>query len=149
DVSNMASEMFYGVKKMIPGGKDGRKVCEVIGKFLGFVALCHPFDPKQNDSEFDKMSISDDPLIQFKTSEVRDDKIGKKTYNIELNLMTKMGMCTGQSLSQKTFLINNPIVIKACKKLEKSFSLGHKKKDAKKDKKNGYHRSDININVLF
>ncbi|CAG8751158.1 11188_t:CDS:1, partial [Racocetra fulgida] len=78
DVSNMASEMFYGVKKMIPGGKDGRKVCEVIGKFLGFVALCHPFDAKQNeDSElvgFDKMSINDESLIQFKTSEDRDAK---------------------------------------------------------------------------
>ncbi|CAG8719661.1 15266_t:CDS:1, partial [Cetraspora pellucida] len=153
EVCNMVPEMFYGVKKIIPDGKDGRKVCEIIGKFLGFVALCHPFDAEQNEDsklvEIEKMSVSDEPLIQFKISEDRDAKIGKKTYNIELKLTTKMGMYTGRSSSQRISLINNPIVLKSCKKLEKSFSLGHKiKKGVKKDK-NGYHKSDINISVLF
>ncbi|CAG8697492.1 3101_t:CDS:1, partial [Dentiscutata erythropus] len=146
DVSAIASAMFYSVKKMIPGGKDGRKVCEVIGKFLGFVTLCHPFNYEQND----EVSISNEPLIQFKVSEDdRDAKSEKKTYNIELNLMTKMEITENSSL-QKSSLVNNPIVKKAYKKLEKSFSLGQKiKKDDKKNKKNGYHKSDINISVLI
>ncbi|CAG8497546.1 1889_t:CDS:1, partial [Scutellospora calospora] len=135
NVSEMSPTVFYGVKKMIPGGKDGRKVCEIIGKFLGFITLCHLFEED-----------SDIPLIHFKVSEEdQHDKIGKKVYNIELNLISKTGIHTEQLSS----LIDNPIVRSACKKLEKNITLGHKdkKKEAKKDKKNGYHKSDINISV--
>ncbi|RIB03448.1 Ppx/GppA phosphatase family-domain-containing protein [Gigaspora rosea] len=147
DVSDIASTMFYSIKKMIPGGKDGRKVCEIIGKFLGFLILCRPINFEQNEGI--GISGCDEPSIEFNVHE--DDQDNKKTYNIGLSLTTKMGVQTEHSSSQKTPLIKNPIVNKSRKKLEKSFSLGHKikKGDKKDDKKNGYPRSDINIKILF
>ncbi|CAG8691897.1 32793_t:CDS:1, partial [Gigaspora margarita] len=142
DVSDIVSTMFYSVKKMIPGGKDGRKVCEMIGKFLGFLILCRPINYEQEGVGI----YCDEPSVQGNVHE-EDDRDAKKTYNIELILKTKVETQNKELSPHKAPLIDNPIVKKSRKKLEKSFSLGHKiKKNDKKDK-NGYHKSDINIKV--
>ena len=44
DISMMAPVIFDSVKKLIPGGKDGRIICEIVGKLIGFAILCYPVD---------------------------------------------------------------------------------------------------------
>ncbi|CAG8446382.1 7258_t:CDS:2 [Acaulospora morrowiae] len=145
DISRMDPILFYDVKKMIPAGKDGRKVCEIIGKLIGFVILCQPGDPMplaNRDENLSGKAANEYPYV-YKLA-VKDDggvttMTKRKTWNIGLTVLTKSGGEMGNGFS---FLTNNSIVRDAGKKLVKSYEL-------KKEKHDEYHLGEINVRVNF
>ncbi|CAJ0871995.1 8317_t:CDS:2 [Entrophospora sp. SA101] len=80
DISVMEPGLFIGIKNMIPGGESGRKVCEFIGKLVGFIILCTPVGSSVTNST--------------RTSE---------------NLMTETINITFLD-SDKLFIVKNPLV---------------------------------------
>ncbi|CAG8448450.1 10689_t:CDS:2 [Acaulospora colombiana] len=140
DVSAIDPVLFHNVKKMIPAGKDGRKVCEIIGKLIGFVILCHPGNSLP-DTNLSGKAINEYPRV-CKLA-VKDDggittTAKKKRWDIELTVLTKSGEVTDGSL---VHLTDNSIVKNACKKLEKTYEL------TKDNHENGYHLGEINIRL--
>ncbi|CAG8667242.1 3628_t:CDS:2 [Funneliformis caledonium] len=122
DISTMAPGIFDGVKKLIPGGKDGRKICEIVGTLIGFTILCYPVE--------DDKSSMDDNLVIFESSE----NITQQDYNIEDKKPKKyeIKLTLAESLScnkSDVYLVNNPIVKGASEKLDKNYKLGKHEKD--------------------
>ncbi|RIA91970.1 Ppx/GppA phosphatase family-domain-containing protein [Glomus cerebriforme] len=142
DISIMAPGIFDSVKKLIPGGKDGRTICEIVGKLIGFAILCYPVDvsDKLGISNISSIFKSGSKTIEkqstiFELSEegheinINDTEItkkSKKNYKIFLNLMDESVYDQA-----KVSLINNSLVKKSSEKLEKKYTLRGKRKKEK------------------
>ncbi|CAI2162002.1 5066_t:CDS:2 [Funneliformis geosporum] len=113
DISIMCPGIFGGVKKLIPGGKDGRKICEIVGILIGFVILCYPVG--------DERILKDEKLMIFEAPKIDEDK----KYEIKLILTGKLS----SSSKSNVYLINNPIVKQASEKLDKKYKLGKNEKN--------------------
>jgi len=108
DMSIMAPGTFNCVKELIPGGEDGREICELVGKLIGFAILCHPADDLKKSEE--KLTKFD---LQFSTLDTTKKQIISLTLTDELN-------------KSEVYLIKNSLVKEASKKLEKAYSLSGK-----------------------
>ncbi|CAB4409604.1 unnamed protein product [Rhizophagus irregularis] len=152
DVSMMAPIIFDSVKKLIPGGKDGRKICEIVGKLIGFAILCYPVnvidksgilnifksDPKNTEEQLNIFE-SNEEEDDFVEECVIDDKVTpiKKTKKKHTILLTL-------SDQPKSSFVNNSIIKGASEKLEKKYTLGGKEKEGKKHAAN---TTEIHIQI--
>jgi retrograde regulation protein 2 len=142
DVSMMAPIIFDSVKKLIPGGKDGRIVCEIVGKLIGFAILCYPVSVLDKSSKSlnifksDSKSVDlnifesfeEDNEINTEGIEENDKDIKKsKKHNVLLILSDE-----SDSNQSKVSLAKNPLVKDASEKLEKIYTLGGKGKKEKR-----------------
>ncbi|RHZ80292.1 hypothetical protein Glove_137g50 [Diversispora epigaea] len=147
DISIMNPSLFENVKKSIPAGRDGRMACEIIGKFIGFVILTHPGFPKIENIK---------SLCKFKTTEEMIEDSKRKRYNVQLNIFCEDEF---RQLKEFKYLVNNSIVKKISKKLEKSYKLIEEKNQIitdeimvnrkKANRGRGYHLGEIHIRVNF
>jgi retrograde regulation protein 2 len=113
DISTMAPGVYDSVKELVPGGEDGRKICEIVGKLIGFAILCHPADDLNKPEE---------KLTEFTLSEqlnTMDTTKPKKKHVISLTLTDKLN-------KSDVYLIKNKLVKKAAKHLEKKYTFGGK-----------------------
>lgn len=129
DVSMMAPIIFDSVKKLIPGGKDGRKICEIVGKLIGFAILCYPVDVICTNALLGLNIFESYEEEEDDYAEVTQIKKTKKKHTILLILSE------GSDSSQSSF-VNNSIVKGASEKLEKKYTLGGNEKEGKKHEAN-------------
>ncbi|CAG8521456.1 7428_t:CDS:2 [Diversispora eburnea] len=147
DISNMNPSLFDNVKELIPAGRDGRMACEIIGKFIGFVILTHPGFPKIENIK---------SLCKFKVTEKIIENSKRRRYNVQLTIF---GTEEFRERTEHKYLVNNSIVKKISKKLEKSYELIEEKNQVitdevmsiqnRKRRKRGYHLGEIHIRVNF
>ncbi|CAJ0839646.1 15227_t:CDS:2 [Entrophospora sp. SA101] len=96
NISVMEPSLYMGIKNMIPGGKNGRKVCEFIGKLLGFIILCAPVTKPVTDPT----GCSVSQLIKIKL---------KKPVHTYENFIAETIKVSFPD-SDKLFLVENPLV---------------------------------------
>ncbi|CAG8699686.1 3123_t:CDS:2, partial [Gigaspora margarita] len=107
DVSKIAFAMFYSVKKMIPGGKDGRKVCKIIGKFLEFLILYHLINYKQNEEV--GISVQTEHSSTQKTPRIKNLIVEKSHKKLEKSFLLEHKIKKGDKRTKMGIL--NQILI--------------------------------------
>ncbi|CAG8592616.1 8132_t:CDS:2, partial [Paraglomus occultum] len=143
-VKEMDPVIFDSIRRMVPGKKRGRKICELVGRLTGVYLKMLPGDPLDSQDGAGTNDLSGIPGLKVHFTEssgngndrLRATKILSKIFEPKnsQSMNIRIELIIESDANGSNFLLDNVIVKEALKKLEKDYTLKGKK-NAKKQKK--------------
>ncbi|CAG8552415.1 2229_t:CDS:2 [Paraglomus brasilianum] len=156
-VKEMDPVLFDSIRRMVPGKKRGRKICELIGRLTGLYLKILPGDPLDSREGASTNALNSIPGLKVRFTEssgdgsdrLRATKIISRIFEPKNNqsMNVRIELVIESDANDSNFLFDNVIVKEALRKLEKDYTLKDKK-NVKKQKKGKNNHGKIRIEVV-